>query len=213
MQTPCLAISLRDHLASDIPPALCAAVADSTAGLRGSLAGGCADAYSDIDVRWIVPDGSFDRALAELPAVVSDVQPIEYLRSDPDFQKSTKRRLLFLQLQDVPLFWRVDLEVIACSIRDQPDYDRDNPAARGDDWSYTHSALMNAGGAIKAMLRGRPAVAEGLLERAYQRIGLRPLAISLPETILDLVRQIVVADSTHTALANRVEQLYREVWA
>ena len=203
---------VRDALAQRLIAVLRTGAAGSVACLRGSLAAGRADCYSDIDLRWEMPDHLFADALERLPSVLSAVGPIDSLRSDPEFQNSAKRRLLFVQMKDVPLFWRVDLEVVAFSIRDQPDYDLQNPAARGNNWSLTHSALANATGAIKCMLRGRPADAEGLLTRAFQRIGVKPPAISLPGSILDLVRQVTAMDPAQAGLAGRIEDLYAATW-
>ncbi len=203
-----LDIRVRNRLARGLVEALALAAPGAQASLRGSLASGRADAYSDIDIRWILPDDSFAAAVARAGSILAAVQPVESLRSDPDFQNSARRRLVFAQFRDVPLFWRVDIEVFCCSIQDQPDYDRDNPAARGDDWSRTHSALMNATGAIKALLRGRPAAAEPGLVRAFQRIGMPPPAIVLPQSILDLVRAVVAIDPAQAGLAGRIEDLY-----
>ncbi|WLQ43689.1 hypothetical protein P8A22_29480 [Streptomyces laculatispora] len=48
---------------------------------------------------------------------------------------------------------------------------QDNPAARRDDWSRPAGALANAVAAVKALLRGQPQTARGLLERGFARIG------------------------------------------
>ena len=109
------------------------AVVSSTAGLRGSLARGSADRYSDIDVFWEVPDSEFCDAIDELPETLSSVGPIESIRSDPLLQNSQKRRLVFVQFEQTPLFWRVDIEVFAESIHRDDSYDLENPDARGDD--------------------------------------------------------------------------------
>ena len=57
----------RARLAADLLAELAAAVPGSAAQLRGSLAEGRADIYSDIDLLWDVPDAAFDAAIAELP--------------------------------------------------------------------------------------------------------------------------------------------------
>ncbi len=143
----------------------------SVAELRGSLASGAADPYSDIDLAWTVPDADFDACLAGVEACLGRVRDVASLRSDPDLQRSRKRRLLFVAFRDLPLFWRLDLEISARSVAGDPAYDRDNPAARGDDWSAAASALANAVAVVKAVLRQRPDVAAGLLERGLRRVG------------------------------------------
>jgi hypothetical protein len=213
MRAPCLNTQERDDLVRSVRAALGRTVANGCVRLRGSLADGRADAYSDIDVRWEVPDRHFTAATGLAPEVLSAVRPVENLRLDPDFQNSALRRMLFVQFKGTPLFWRLDLEVVAHSIRHDPDYDRDNPHAKGHDWSVTHSALMNAIAAIKALLRHKPADAEQLLLRAYQRIGLEPGRRSPGDMIPPLVRHIAAIDPAVSSLAARVRDLHQEVFA
>lgn len=62
----------RALLASDTRSALTSAVFGSRTWLRGSLASGTADDYSDIDICWVVPDGEFTAAVdAVAPAARS----------------------------------------------------------------------------------------------------------------------------------------------
>jgi hypothetical protein len=142
----------------------------SRAGLRGSLARGDADPYSDIDVFWELPDSEFADAIDRLFEILSDLQSLESLRSDPLLQNSEKRRLMFAHFTDVPLFWRVDIEVFAESIDMDSSYDLDNALARGDDWSLPHSALMNGVAALKSLMRGNDAEAFECLTRAFDRL-------------------------------------------
>ncbi|MEW1688037.1 hypothetical protein ACIQOF_05815 [Streptomyces sp. NPDC091265] len=161
----------RAALAQELLRALRAHCPGSRAEPRGSLARGTADAYSDIDLTWIVPDSRFDDCVAAVPAVLGAVREVASVRVDPDLQNSRKRRLLFADFDGLPLFWRLDLEIVALSAADLPGYDQGNPAARGEDWSRPASALANAVAAVKAVLRGQPQVARGLLERGFARIG------------------------------------------
>ena len=162
--------SVRRSLASAVTRALEDAVAGSFTGLRGSLARGTSDPYSDIDVFWELPDSLFLGAIDDLPETLASVGPIESIRADPLLQNSAKRRLIFVQFADVPLYWRVDIEIFAASIERDDDYDLDNLDARGDCWSLTHSALANAVAALKALLRGDAEKARESLSNAYARI-------------------------------------------
>lgn len=166
-----LDLALRAALAQELLHALRARCPGSRAELRGSLARGTADAYSDIDLAWIVPDDRFDACVAAVPDLLGTVRGVASLRVDPDLQNSRKRRLLFADFDGLPLFWRLDLEITAHSVADRPGYDQGNPAACGDDWSRPASALANAVAAVKAVLRGQPQTARGLLERGFARIG------------------------------------------
>jgi len=163
---------VRDALTERILTALENAVQGSVAELRGSLASENADPYSDIDLLWEVPDDLFEMSVNRFGDILSEARPIESLRSAPDFQNSDKRRLFFVQFQDIQLFWRADIDVFARSVQRDFQYDVNNKAARGSDWSLTHSALMNAIAAVKALLRHEEDKARQLLVRGFERVGL-----------------------------------------
>lgn len=202
----------RAALAQRILTALESGAPGSTAQLRGSLAEGRADPYSDIDLLWQVPDDLFQASVEHLKAILDSVQPVESLRSAPEFQRSDRRRLIFVQFEGAPLFWRVDLDVFAHSIRGDYEYDRRNEAARGDDWSLTHSALMNAIAAVKALLRNKGEEAKQLLIRGFERVDLAVPEASAQEQVAMLAESIAAMDSTKTGLARRIVELHREVF-
>ncbi len=168
-----MTVSIQDQraFAELLRDALLTACPGSQVLLRGSLATGTADEYSDVDLAWIVPDDDVGRCVARLPAVLSPVAPVVSVRSDPDFQRSRWRRLIFVRFGGLPLFWRFDLEIRAVSRSGDDLVDLDNPAARGTDWSLPESAAMNAIAAIKALRRGRTADAEDLLSRGFDRLA------------------------------------------
>jgi hypothetical protein len=168
-------MAVRERLAADARAALETACPGSRTHLRGSLATGTADAYSDIDLEWVVPDAQFTRCVAGARTALDRVRQVADVRSDPDFHRSQRRRLLFVLFEGVSLFWRLDLSVRAESIAHEADFDAHNPAARATEgeWSRPASALANALGAVKAVARGREDEARGLLERGFARIGER----------------------------------------
>jgi predicted nucleotidyltransferase len=182
--------SVRHSLANAVTRALKNAVADSSAGLRGSLARGTSDAYSDIDVFWELPDSLFHSAIDDLPEILASVGSIESLRADPLLQNSDKRQLIFVQFAEVPLYWRVDIEVFAASIDRDDDYDLDNIDARGDRWSLTHSALANGVAALKSLLRGDTERASESLRDAYARID-QPIPDGSPLNQISGLAEIV----------------------
>jgi len=203
----------RDRLAQDVLECLRDSAPGSTAALRGSRAERTADEYSDIDVLWEVPDAQFDACAIGVKEILSGVGPVVSVRSDPEFQNSDKRRVLFVRFHGVPLFWRLDLELFAESIERDPDYDVGNPKARGSDWSLTESALMNAVGAVKALLRGNDDEAKQLLLRAYHRVGLSfPGGVPPRASILRLAAEIGSRDPQTKALADEVMELAQEAW-
>jgi predicted nucleotidyltransferase len=197
----------RARLVADLLAELTAAVPGSAALLRGSLAAGRADIYSDIDLLWDVPDAAFDAAIFELPVNLERVRPVTSLRFDSDFQHSAKRRLAFVRFAGVPLFWRVDLDVFARSIGRDPDYDRDNPTARGAAWSFTESSLANVIAAIKAQRRGRDTEAAALLARAEARVGVASPVADLQSRIGLLVDAIAAKDPTTASLTANIRHL------
>ncbi len=207
-----LNVAARRSLAEQVLQALQGSIEGSAAELRGSLAEGRADAWSDIDVLWEVPDEHFQAAVAGVADALDRVRPVEFLRWAPEFQRSAKRRLLFAQFEGMPLFWRVDIDLFARSIQRDHAYDQDNEAARGDDWSLTHSALMNAIAAVKAVLRGQEEIARGLLERGFARVGLGVPAGTLQALILTLAQSVAAMDPAVARLADRIEALHGEAF-
>jgi len=200
----------RARLVGDLLTELAAAVPGSAALLRGSLAEGRADRYSDIDLLWEVPDADFSAAIAALPVSLARVRPVASLRFDPDFQRPAKRRLAFIRFACVPLFWRVDLDVLARSVGRDQNYDRDNPCARGAVWSFTESSLANVIAAIKAQRRGRDTEAVALLELAEARVGLTSPDVDLLSRIGLLVDAVAAKDLTMASLTADIRRLLAE---
>jgi hypothetical protein len=204
--------AIREALTQRILAALERAAGGSMATLRGSLTAGNADAYSDIDIFWEIPDGLFQVSVYRIGDILSAAHPVETLRSAPEFQNSAKRRLFFIQFQDIPLFWRADIDVLARSIQEDFQYDVNNQAARGDDWSLTHSALMNAIAAVKALLRHDEDKARQLLARGFERVGLVIPAGDSQELILELVAGVAAMDTTQADLARRIVELHQRAF-
>lgn len=158
----------RAALADDLRAALEHACPGSSAQLRGSLSRGTADEFSDIDLLWVLPDPEFARCADSVADILGAVAPIATLRSDPDFGRSARRRLLFVRFAGLPLFWRLDLDIRSLSHLDNEEPD---PAGQGGEWSLPESAAMNAVAAVKAIRRDKPGTADELLARGFSRIG------------------------------------------
>ncbi|MEV0850425.1 hypothetical protein AB0J21_31985 [Streptomyces sp. NPDC049954] len=199
--------------ASLVRSALERACPGSVTRLRGSLAAGRADAYSDMDIEWRVPADRFAVCVREpgtvlreaaraLREVYGDAWPRRRapttaharaastgpayastgpahacaVRTDPEYAHSPGARLLFVRFPGLPLFWRLDLMVLAeggtaAGEGTEPGEGRDAPEA---DWSLPASALENAIAAVKALARADPETAAGLLSRGLARLGERP---------------------------------------
>ena len=203
---------IREILTQRIITTLESAVQESIAQLRGSLADGTADIYSDIDLVWEVPDHLFPAAVDGIGDILSEAHPVASLRSAPEFQRSDKRRLFFVQFLGIPLFWRADIEVYAQSIQRDPGYDQGNEAARGDNWSLTHSALMNAIAAVKALLRKEEGVAMELLIRGYKRLGLAIPEGDPQELVLMLAEGVSTLDATKAGLADKIVEICQDAF-
>ena len=112
----------------------------------------------------------------------------------------------------MPLFWRVDIDVLARSVQRDFQYDVNNQAASGDDWSLTHSALMNAIAAVKALLRHEEDKARQLLARGFERVGLVIPEGDSQELILELAEGVAALDATKADLARRIVELHRRAF-
>lgn len=200
----------RAALAAEVRIALERCAPGSGAELIGSMASGAADAFSDIDIAWVVPDSQFPDCLARMVEALGEVQPVEGVRSDPDFLRSDCRRLLFVRFAGVPLFWRLDVDVRTASVADDLRYDAGNPAARAreGEWSRPASALANAIGAVKAVARKRDVEARGLLDRGFARIGEDDRATGAwANDVARLAHAAALRDSSLSGLAAQVTAL------
>ncbi|MGH3169131.1 MAG: nucleotidyltransferase domain-containing protein [Trebonia sp.] len=199
----------RDQLAARLRAELESFVPGSVTLLRGSLAAGTADPYSDIDLCWVVADEAFAAAVTAAAGLRGKLPSIRAVRMDPGLASSDRRRLVFIRLAGVPLFWRVDLDIRARSIAEDDSYDDGNPLARDTTgWSRPASAIENAIAAIKSGVRCRTDVTDGLLRRGYQRIGLVQSPDSdLTEQITRLAESCARLEPGLTSIANEVREV------
>ncbi|KAA5836438.1 hypothetical protein F1721_08490 [Saccharopolyspora hirsuta] len=179
--------------------------------LIGSLGAGTADEHSDIDLAWVVPDGTVAQCVERLPGLLGSVAEVASVRSSPEFQRSTVRRLIFARFRGVPLFWRLDLAIWAASRAFDETADVDNPDARGTEWSLPESAAMNAIGACKSVLRGQFENADGLLSRGFQRIGAPDPGGDWHDRFAELVRAVAERDPGLTELSREIVGLAAEL--
>lgn len=106
-----LDVSERAGLIERILDCLPRSVSGSKAQLRGSTATGFCDEYSDIDITWQVPADAFENGLTRVGDILSGIAPVESIRWDPEYRGNPGRRVIFIRFADVPLFWRVDLDI------------------------------------------------------------------------------------------------------
>ena len=199
----------RDGIVAAVVDALRAAIPGGECQLRGSLATGRADRFSDIDLLWTVPEDSLRLAVESALAVLATVAPVASVRSDPELLHSTTGRLLFVRFAGLPLFWRVDLEIRSRRANTEVGASIDVEALRDEtDWSPGASAAANAVAAIKAIVRGQLEDATGLLERGFTRVG---GTFESRESWLDAVTRLAwsaaAVDPTVGAFAKEISEL------
>lgn len=199
----------RRQLAAGLRGELEALVPGSVTALSGSLAAGTADLYSDIDLRWVAWDEAFGTAVSAAEGLAAQLASVRVVRIDPGLARSDRRRLVFVRLSGVPLFWRVDLDIRARSVAADDSYDEGNPAARDmTGWSRPASAIENAIAAIKSGIRGRGDIASGLLSRGYERIGLAPAPeAGLTELITGLAESCARLEPALAGMASEVREV------
>ena len=196
----------RDAVAAALLAALPAAVPGSSAELRGSLAAGTADEFSDIDLLWIVPDRDLLAALVAAEPAAATVAPVLWVRAHPDLARSARRRKLAVRFDGLPLFWRVDLDVRTAGIADDEGFDLDNPAARAQLTDPAAMALEDAVAALKALGRGDPDAAAGMLTRGYERLGSRFDGVAEVASAVRLAEACAILDPRLRPLAEAVRR-------
>ena len=202
---------IRDRFAERLLNRLHEAFPDAVVGPCGPIANETADRYSPIDLRCVIPDERFKDALVRLPEVLTSVEIVLSLRSEPTHQNSDRRRLFYIRFGGLPLFWRVQLEVVAASVANDPLYDNFNAAARGTDWSLPESALWSAVDAIRSLARGHEKEAHNQLRRAFQRINVPVLPkLTDRELLAKLLEEAPKLEPAQKAFAEEVSKLAQE---
>ena len=199
----------RDQLAAGLRAELEAFVPGSVTAFRGSLATRTTDPYSDIDLCWVVRDEAFGAAVSVAVGLAAQLALVRAVRVDPRLARSDRRRLVFVRLAGVPLFWRIDLDIRARSVAADDSCDEGNTAARDmTGWSRPASAIENAIAAVKSAVRGRADVTSGLLSRGYERIGLVPAPeADLTELITVLAESCARLEPALAGLADEVREV------
>ena len=196
-----LAPERRNQIVRDLRTALEGAIAGSSFALRGSLAEGNADEYSDIDAVWRVPDGNFQTAVDALAHAVEAVGEVFSVRVDT-IVSAEGRCLVFVTFADLPVFWRFDVSIETASGFGAVVIDR---AMQG---SSAESALANAVACVKAVRRGRIEDALGLFQRGYERVGRRYEPTGSWRTdVVRLADQVALTDARLEARAEEVRHV------
>lgn len=205
-----LDVTQRTRIVTAVVDALQQALTGSTCCLRGSLAAGSADDYSDIDLQWTVAVADFGDACRATH--LTRVGEVEALRTDPLIGVHPTQRLIFFRVAGLPLFWRVDLEILSAE-HDPEAVHPPGSFQSSETWSATHSALMCAVAAIKAFLRHRPDEGAHLVSKGFERIHIPVPTVPPRRQILALIDTIYGADDTHAPLVAQIRQLCQDAFA
>lgn len=171
--------------------------------LIGSMARpGEADAVSDIDLRWSVPESEAPRLLRSLRSTLHDVGTVESLRVDP--AERTDEVLVFVRFDQWPLWWRVDLEVHAPGAHaiGVPD---------ADPWSPEESACMGVVVTLKALARRQLDEAEADWALALERVDATDVPGDWRQRIDALLDRLATSRLRSTDLVDRTRLLAAEV--
>jgi hypothetical protein len=203
-----LSAERREGVVRDARTALERAIEGSSFVVRGSLADGTADRYSDIDGVWVVPNGCLQAAIDGLGSALEVVGPLFSIRFDAS-TSAGGRCLAFVTFARLPVFWRFDLSIETATPSDE--------ALEGEaiaEWSSPESALANAVAAIKAVVRGRSDEAIGLLERGYPRVGSAYVPTgSWRADIIELADRVGRRDTRLTARSHEVRRVAQALLA
>jgi hypothetical protein len=193
----------REVAATLVLDALTAACPAGEVCLIGSMAKpGAADAFSDIDVRWIIPPEQAREQLRSLRPTLQRAGMVESLRVDPDPRPDS--RLVFVRFHGWPLWWRVDLEIHSAEVGSM--------GVQGcDAWSSDESACMGVIVVLKAIARNRPEAAESLWIRALRRVDAVNVTGDWEIRIGALLDHLATRAPLTADLVSRTRRLSREV--
>lgn len=140
-----------------------------------------------------MPGESFAAATREAADVVSRARPVVSVRLDPDTRGCGSRRLLFFWFRGLPLFWRLDLEIV--SVPPGPDTSGES------EWSPP----------VKAVCRKQPAEARDLLDRGFARVGAPATTTGdWRRDIAGLAEAAALSEPATRFLADQVRELAEE---
>lgn len=171
------------HFARDVREELARHLAPAEVSFRGSFADGTHDEYSDVDVLAEVHAGLDGRFYSGLENLLTGLYGPALVRYDPGYQETTTAQGVRFSFYGLPVFWRVDLEVVS----DRPlDEKWPNPFP---EWRVGTSALMNVVWAVKYHRRGDERNADHYLASACDKVADERLRYSA-ENVLGVLERI-----------------------
>lgn len=186
---------VRDRLAGHLSPA--------EVSFRGSFAEGTNDEYSDVDLLAEVHAGLDGRFFSALEGRLTGLYGPALVRYDPEHKDSLASQHVRFSFHEMPVFWRVDLEIVSSSET------AEKWPSPFPEWRAGTSALMNVVWAIKYHRRGDEPKADHYLTSACDKLGAERLSYSDANALRVLERlgkredvDPVVLAKTHEAVTS-----------
>ena len=99
--------------AHDLRNALERHLSPAEVSFRGSFAQNTHDQYSDVDLRADVHLPLDEEFYSELEGFLKGLYGPSLVRYDPDFVHTTTAQNVRFSFYDLPIFWRVDLDIVS----------------------------------------------------------------------------------------------------
>ncbi len=187
------------EFASDVREVLTEHLAPARVSFRGSFAEGTHDEYSDVDLLAEVHSEMDGRFFSALEDHLTGLYGPALVRYDPDHMDRHDSQHVRFSFYELPVFWRVDLEIVS-----------DKAAAEKwpspfPGWAVGTSALMNVVWAIKYRRRGKDGTAQRYLAAACEKLGARGVPGTAPN-VLEVLDLLEVRGDVDEALLAKTRQ-------
>lgn len=132
---------------------------------RGSVAEGSHDEYSDVDLLARIGSELNEAFFYTLEHRLTELYGPALVRYDPNHKTDLDSQHVRFSFYDLPVFWRVDLEIVSLSEATE------KWPSPFPEWQVGTSALMNVVWAVKYHRRGRVEEADHYIASACEKLG------------------------------------------
>lgn len=152
---------------------------------RGSFAKSSYDNYSDVDLLAEVSSELDERFFCTLEYRLTDLYGSALVRYDPDHETSPVSQHVRFSFYELPVFWRVDLEIVSSAETNE------KGPLPFPEWQVGTSALMNVVWEIKYHRRGRAEEADHYIASACEKLGVneRPYTMRVGLEVLKVLEE------------------------
>lgn len=178
-------------------------LAPGLVGVRGSIAKGTFDEWSDVDIEAGVQRPLDNSLFSGLEELLHRAHGPALVRYDPDYRNMTTAQHVRFSFYELPVFWRVDL-LITSKLDTGRKYPDPFPH-----WAVGSSALMNVIWALKYHLRGRGDEADRYLKAACEKIGHEPMRFGRDTSAL-ILSKLEYREDVDAVLLSKTRQSVAE---